>query len=189
VEDVVDGFAFVKEDTRLGFHGGDFDSANGGEVAEAAVGDGADAAGAAAEEAPEGSFDDGGGIAAELPALPAGLGFERAEADAGFADGDAVGRDVFDPVEELEVEDDAAMEGNGLAVVAGACAAEGDGDFVREAEAEDGDDFGGGDGLDDDVGVLAIEQRAKDGRVPVEVAGETLDDLRLREDARGIGEE
>ena len=81
------------------------------------------------------------------------------------------------------------MQGDSLSVVAGACAADGDGDVVRVAEAECGDDFSSGDGLDDDVGVFTIEQRAKDGRVPVEVAGETLDELRLREDAGGVGEE
>jgi hypothetical protein len=92
-------------------------------------------------------------------------------------------------VHALEVEDDAAMEGDGLSIVAGASSTEGDGDFVLVAIAKDGEDLFGVEGLDDDVGVLAVELRFEDGRVPVEVAREAFDDLGLREDSRCVAEE
>ena len=110
----MDGVAFVLDDARLGFHGDDLDGADGLEVAQAAVGDGADASRATAEEAADGGFGDGGGIAAELPAELAGGGFEGAELDAGLADGDShrIGwDDGLDAVHALEVEDDAALRG------------------------------------------------------------------------------
>ena len=101
VDDFVDGFAFMQEDLRLGFHGDDFNSADGVVVAECAVGDGADAAGASAEEAADGGFNDGGGITSKLPALLASGGFECAEFQAGFADGDAFGGDLLKAIHAL----------------------------------------------------------------------------------------
>jgi hypothetical protein len=59
VHDFVDCIAFVFDHARLGLHGDDLDGAHGLEVAQAAVGDGANAAGAAAEEAADRGLGDG----------------------------------------------------------------------------------------------------------------------------------
>ncbi len=55
----MDCIAFVFDHARLGLHGDDLDGAHGLEVAQAAVGDGANAAGAAAEEAADRGLGDG----------------------------------------------------------------------------------------------------------------------------------
>ncbi len=188
VEDVVDGLAFVEDDAGFGFHGDDFDGADGFEVAQAAVGDGADAAGASAEEAADGRFDDGAGVAAKLQALFACGSFERAEADVWLADGDAFGSDGFDAIHADEVEDDAAVEGDGLAVVPGAGAARGDGDVAVVTTGEDALYLFDVDGLQREFGGLVVELLFEDGGVPVEVAGETLHDLRVGDGAGGVGD-
>ena len=64
-------------------------------VAQTAVGDGADAAGAAAEKSADRGLDHGRGIAAQLPAWLARFAFEHAEAQAGLANGDAIGGDLL----------------------------------------------------------------------------------------------
>ena len=68
MEDIVHCFSFVKNHTRVRFHGDDLDRTHGFEVAQTAMGDRADAAGATTEEAAECSFDDGAGVAAEFEA-------------------------------------------------------------------------------------------------------------------------
>ena len=92
--------------------------------------------GTAAEESADRSFDDGRGIAAQLPACLARFVFEHAQAHAGLADGDAVRLDRFDLVHARQVEHHAAMQRNRLAVVARARAAHGHRKIVGMAVAQ-----------------------------------------------------
>jgi hypothetical protein len=189
VHDLVHGIALVFDDAGLSFHGDDFDGADGAKITQAAMGNRADAAGTAAEEAADRGLDDSGGVTAELPAELAGGGFYCAEFHARLTDRDAVCGDGLDAVHALQIENDAALQWDSLAVVAGAGAAEGYGDIMLVAVAERGDNLIDGDGLDDDVGSLGVQLRLEDGGVPVEVAREALDDLWLREDTRWVGDQ
>jgi hypothetical protein len=96
---------------------------------------------------------------------------------------------LLDAVHSCEVEDDAAMQRDSLAVVAGSRAAGGDRKIVDLAVTENVLDFGGGERLDDEVADLSVELFAEHRRIPVEIAGELLDSLGMGEDARRIAEE
>ena len=145
MQDFVDCLALVQDDARLGLHGDDFDRADGLEIAQPAVRDRADTAGASAEEAADAGFYDGAGIAAQLPPSGSGGVFEHTETRAWAADGNPVRSDLFDSVYACEVEHYAAGERYGLAVVAGARAACRDGDSANIAARENANDFIGGD--------------------------------------------
>ena len=149
------------------------------EVAQAAVGDGADAAGASAEKAADGGL----GLAC--------WGSSGAPSRAGRAAVSRAPRRMPGPtmatpsgVISWRVSMSARsrtmppLKRDGLAVVAGAGSAGGDRDFMlRSSSARTADYFFGGDGLDDGFGGLVVEEFLEDGGVPVEVAGEALDGL------------
>ena len=103
------------------------------------------------------------GIAAQLPASFARLIFENAEAHAGLADRDSVGLNGFDFVHAHQVEHDAAMKRDGLAVVTGSSTANGDRKILRVAVAQHILDFFGGERLYDHFGHFAVEQLAEHG--------------------------
>jgi hypothetical protein len=79
-------------------------------IAQAAVGDRADAARAAAEKSAERRLDDRRGIAAQLPADLARFVFERAQAHAGLANGDAIRLNLSMRSMRAEVEHHAALQ-------------------------------------------------------------------------------
>ena len=110
VQNFVHRLAFVQHHARLRLHGDHFERAHRVEVAQTAVRHRADAARAAAEKSADRGLHDRRGIAAQLPARFARLGFEHAEAHSRLADGDAVRLNLFDLVHAREVEHDAALQ-------------------------------------------------------------------------------
>jgi hypothetical protein len=124
------------------------------EVAQAAVGDRTDAAGAATEKAAYRRFGQRGWVHAQLPATFSRFGFEDREAEAGLAYGYAFRRDLFELVHSREIENDATFERNALPVIAGTCAAHCDGDGVLKREAEDCKNLIDAYGLDNNIGDL-----------------------------------
>ena len=80
------------------------------------------------------------------------------------------------------------MQWDGLTVISGSGATNRNGYVKRVAKAKHGTDFFSGHWLNRHVGVFAVEKRSKDGRVPVEVAREALDDGGLRYDAGRVAE-
>jgi hypothetical protein len=80
------------------------------------------------------------------------------------------------------------LQRNGLAVVAGARAAHGDGNASARSNSAGLPNLGPRPAAARHVGDFAIELFAQHGRVPVEIARELLDDLRLREHAGLVAE-
>jgi hypothetical protein len=136
-------------------------------VPERAVGDGADALVAAGQEPADGAADHARHHG-DLEVVPSGGLFELAERHAGLDVGDAAA-DRADGVAAAEVEHDAALERDGLAVVAGAAAARRDRDAVAVGDVEHGGHVGRG-GAHDDVGDALGEVLEQDGRQPRVVA-------------------
>ena len=92
---------------------------------------------------------------------------------------DATGRDQPDLVHLGKRQDDAAGERHGLAVIAGAGAARGDGDAAAIAGFQHADQLGFRLRRDDDVAGDRFELLLQDRAVPVEVAALLLDDCRI----------
>ena len=92
--------AFMHHNARLILHGDNFEGADRVEVAQAAVRNRADAAGAACKKAAESGLDQRGRIHAQFPALPTRFGFEDTETHAGLADCNAVGSNFFELVHQ-----------------------------------------------------------------------------------------
>jgi hypothetical protein len=80
------------------------------------------------------------------------------------------------------------MQRYSLTIVPCACAADGNGHVKAIAEPEHGADFFSRQRLNGHVGAFAIELRAKNRRVPVEVSGEAFNHGGLRDDSRMIAE-
>jgi hypothetical protein len=104
-----------------------------------------------------------------------------------------------DAVEARAIDDDAAVNRDALAVVAGATAARRDGDAGGVAGGKERAEFGDGAGARDEVGALVVEERAQRGRIPIIVEREAcegiarLDEILRAEEsaefeAEGIGE-
>ena len=170
VQKFVDSFAFVEDQTRLGFHGDDFQGSDGVEITQVPVGYRADATRTAAEESADGCFDERGRVAAKLPASFAGFVFEDTQPHARLANGDTVRLNGFDFIHAHQIEDDTALERDRLAVIAGARAANRDREILRVAVAEDILNLFCADRLDDDLAYFAVKLFAEDRRVPVKVA-------------------
>jgi hypothetical protein len=129
------------QDARLGLHGDDARAQDVAAVAQQAPGDRADAGAAAGDVAADRAGLVGGGVEAELlAAVLRGGGVHVGELGAGL-DADAAVVDGLDGGHLREVEDDAAAERHGLAVVAGAAAARGDRDAAGVGGPERADDL------------------------------------------------
>ena len=142
--------------------------------------DRADAAEAAAEQAAERGAAIGRGQAAQFLAGGAGLLLQLAQADAGLGPRDARAHPAQGVV-AAHVEHHAAGQWRGLAVVAGAAAADRDRHAMARAGADQGADLVLGAGARHGIGALvlqlAVEHRAEPGEV-----------LRQPGDATGVGD-
>ena len=116
--------------------GHDLDAAHIVVVAQAAVGDRADAARSAAKKSAQGRFHKRARIAAQLPPRLARRLFNRHETSAGFRAAGAFGSDFQDAGHAAEIEHDAAIERDALAVVSGSGTANRDGNVVTVSEAQ-----------------------------------------------------
>ncbi len=93
---------------------------------------------------------------------------------------------MLDAVHAGEVKHDSALQRNRLTVIARARAARGHRKIICMAIAQNFLNFRGAERLHHDVAQLSIELLAQHRRIPVEIARQLLDDLRIGEDARGI---
>ena len=125
VVDLLDVGAAQLEDPRLCLHGHDAGRQDVAAVAQEAPGDRADARAAAGDVAAERAGLVGAGVQPQLlAAVGDGGGIEVGELDPGLGADPAVA-DRLDRGQLGQVEDDAALERHGLAVIAGAAAAHG----------------------------------------------------------------
>jgi len=90
----------------------------------------------------------------------------------------------LDAIHSAEIQDYAAFQRNRLAVIAGTRAARGHRKIVRVAVAQNVLNFSRAARLHYDVSQLAVELFAKDRRIPVKIARELLDNLRIQNHAR-----
>jgi hypothetical protein len=134
-------------------HEGDAEDMGGGD----AVFEGVGAAGVFGDVAAEGGDGLAAGIGGEVETV--GLdGFGEFDVrDAGLGEEPAVGEVNFEDLgKSLGTENDAAESRHCASGEAGSGSARGEGDFVFEAPADDGLDFGGGFGEDDGGGLAAV---------------------------------
>ncbi len=161
---------------RARLHGDDLEPDHIAGVAQAPPGDGADAARAAGDEAADRGRGIGGGVHADFLRLRPRHLVDVGDDGAGLGD-EAAGLDGQHLVHAGEVEDDAARERHGLAVIAGAGAARRHGDAELMGGGQHPHHLLLAHRRDDDVAGDMVELALQRRRIPVEVAALLADEV------------
>jgi hypothetical protein len=145
-------------------------------LAQAAVGDRADAARSAGDEAADGGCALGGGVHPQLKPLGLRLGVDRVHLGA-RTDTQATGLDPFDIGQSRDVEQHAALQRHRLAVIAGAPCPHRDRHAMPCTGRRGTDDIFFVAWRDDEIGRFTVELLVQDRTVPEEIARAPAHDL------------